>query len=78
MQLNNLYNNEIHNHRDNQLKNVFIFFIQKITMMDEKKQINNQIEYANSIEKQKILEQKQILKNIQLNDLDNYYKKKSV
>ena len=46
--------------------------------MDEKKQINNQIEYANSIEKQKILEQKQILKNIQLNDLDNYYKKKSV
>ena len=27
MQLNNLYNNEIHNHRDNQLKNVFIFFI---------------------------------------------------
>ena len=78
MQLNNLYNNEIHNHRDNQLKNVFIFFIQKITMMEEKKQINNQIEYANSIEKQKILEQKQILKNIQLNDLDNYYKKKSV
>ena len=45
---------------------------------DEKKKINDQIEYGNSIERQKMFEQKQMLKNNQYNDLDNYHRKKSV
>ena len=51
---------------------------QKLSKLDDKKILNERLDYENLAEKQKLLDQKQNLKNLQLDDLDNYNKKKQV
>ena len=46
--------------------------------IEEKKSITEKVDYANALEKQKHENQRKLLKDVQMNDLDNYYRKKSV
>ncbi len=55
-----------------------ISLLKKIIKQDEKKHLNEEVENSFALEKQRLANQKQLLKDVQMNDLDNYYRKKSV
>jgi hypothetical protein len=55
-----------------------ISLLKKINKQDEKKHLNEEVENSFALERQRLANQKQLLKDVQMNDLDNYYRKKSV
>lgn len=71
LKYNNLYNDDMHYHKDKEIS-------QKMTKQEELKALNEKIEYANSLEKQKLMNQRQLLKDVKHSDLENYYRRKSV